>query len=144
MPKRRKISIVLDANWYVSASISRNSRRTLYYKIFKNHRLQVYYSPELLAEYEGVITRRKFNKIISPNQVTRFKALALLFLKRTLIVFKPQVVRDADDDYLLGICLSCKADFLITGDQDLLVLGTFEGTTILTMGQFLHMLPLIE
>ena len=33
---------------------------------------------------------------------------------------------------------------IITGDSDLLVLGTYDNTTILTMGQFLRMLPLIE
>ena len=33
---------------------------------------------------------------------------------------------------------------IITGDSDLLVLGTYDNTTILAMGQFLGMLPLIE
>ncbi|MBB5287584.1 putative PIN family toxin of toxin-antitoxin system [Rhabdobacter roseus] len=40
----------------------------------------------------------------------------------------PKVVRDSDDDYLLGICTSCQADFLITGDQDLLTLKTYQET----------------
>ena len=144
MPGRKKISIILDANWYISACISRNSRRTIYYKILKNLRLQIFYSSELLEEFEGVISRRKFSKIISPDQVVRFKAFTFLFLTRIQIKAIPHVVRDMKDDYLLGICDACKADFLITGDSDLLVLGTYDNTTIITMGQFLRMLPLIE
>ena len=94
MPKRKKISVVIDANWYVSACISRNSRKTLYHKILKNSHLQVYYSAELLQEFEGVITRKKFSKIITPNQIIRFISLAMLFLREVSITSIPTVVRD--------------------------------------------------
>ena len=72
MPRKKTIKLVIDANWFISACISRNSRRTLYYKILKNTHLQVYYSPELLTEFEDVISRPKFSKVIKPNQVARF------------------------------------------------------------------------
>ena len=52
-------------------------------------------------------------------------------------------MRDEKDDYLLGICESCNADFLVTGDEDLLILGTYQSTTILTMSQFVQLLALI-
>jgi putative PIN family toxin of toxin-antitoxin system len=82
---RKKIRVVIDANWYISACISRNSRKTLYYNIFKNNHLQVYYSKELLQEFEGVITRKKFVKIISLNQIVRFISFATIFLKEITI-----------------------------------------------------------
>lgn len=104
MPKRRKINVVIDANWYISACINKNSRRTFYHKILKHTHLQIYYSTELLQEFEGVITRKKFSKIIAPNQIVRFITLALLFMKEVPITTKPTLVRDAKDDYLLGIC----------------------------------------
>ncbi|MCD8539961.1 MAG: hypothetical protein LRY55_09480, partial [Leadbetterella sp.] len=63
---------MIDANWYVSACINRTSRRTLYYKILKNKQFQVFYSKELLEEFEGVITRSKFQKLISRHQFFRF------------------------------------------------------------------------
>jgi uncharacterized protein len=69
--------------------------------------------------------------------------LAQLFMKRVTPAPTPATSRDPDDDYLLGISVACQADFLITGDDDLLSLGTFESTAILTMGQFLHILPLL-
>ena len=52
-------------------------------------------------------------------------------------------VRDVKNNYLIGMCKSYKPDFLVTGDSDLLVLETFEETTILTMTQFLQILPLL-
>lgn len=119
------------------------TRRTLYYKILKNTHIQVYYSTELLTEFEGVITRRKFSKVIGSNQVARFKTFTLLYLKEVSLGLIPQLSRDGNDDYLLAIAESCKADFLITGDDDLLTLGTYRATTIVTMSQFLQILALI-
>jgi putative PIN family toxin of toxin-antitoxin system len=140
MSKSKKLNIVLDANWYISACISRKSRRTLYYEILKNPRFQVFYSPELMAEFDRVIARPKFTKAISVKYVSYFKAVALAYLRETKTNVAPTVVRDVDDNYLLGICDSCKADFLITGDLDLLILGRYQNTAILTMGQFLQII----
>lgn len=137
---RKRHKIVLDANWYVSACISRKSRRTVYYEILRNPRLQIVYATELMVEFDDVIHRPKFAKIISPRHMHRFKTIALTFLKQTTTVNIPAAVRDENDNYLLGICESCQADFLITGDQDLLVLETYLGTKILSMSQFLQLL----
>ena len=143
MNKRKKFRIVLDANWYISACISRNSRRTIYVNILKNSRLQVFYSTELLCEFDGVIKRTKFAKIITAEHINRFKTLTLGFLKKTAIGIIPELVRDTNDNYLLGVCEGCQADFLITGDKDLLILETYQNTTILTMSQFLSILSVI-
>jgi uncharacterized protein len=39
MSKRAKIRVVIDFNWYISASINRKSRQILYHKILKNNHL---------------------------------------------------------------------------------------------------------
>ena len=140
MPNGKKIKVVLDPNWFISACINSRSRRTLYYKILSNDQLRVFYSSELLAEFEGVVSRKKFTKIITPAQVGRFQALTLPLMNRVAPTAIPATSRDPDDDYLLGICKACQADFLITGDDDLL---TLEQTTIVSMGQFLQIMPLM-
>ncbi|KQS27893.1 hypothetical protein ASG33_15895 [Dyadobacter sp. Leaf189] len=91
-----------------------------------------------MAEFSHVIERPKFSKYITHKQVNRFKLIALKFLKRTKVGIIPELVRDVDDNYLLGICGNCKADFLITGDQDLLVLKEYQKTRILTMALFMQ------
>ena len=63
MAKKKRLKIVLDTNWYVSASINRHSRRRLY-DLLINEKLTIFYSGELLAEYESVISRKKFEKFI--------------------------------------------------------------------------------
>ncbi|WP_028667165.1 putative toxin-antitoxin system toxin component, PIN family [Runella zeae] len=140
---RKKIRVVIDANWYISACISRNSRKTLYYNIFRNNHLQVYYSKELLQEFEEVITRKKFVKIISSNQIVRFISFATLFLKEITISEIPTVARDRNDDYLLAICEACDAHFLVTGDDDLLSLEIYKNTTIVSMSQFIKLLTIL-
>jgi putative PIN family toxin of toxin-antitoxin system len=102
----------------------------------ENPGLQVFYSVELMAEFSDVIERPKFAKYITLKQVDRFKIIALKFLKKTKDGVAPEIIRDVDDNYLLGVCASCKADFLITGDEDLLVLGEFQKTKIITMWNF--------
>ncbi|MCE7070591.1 putative toxin-antitoxin system toxin component, PIN family [Dyadobacter sp. CY327] len=138
MKKSKKLSIVLDANWYISACISRKSRRTLYYSILKNPDMQVFYSSDLMDEFSDVIGRPKFAKYITHKQVNRFKIIALKFLKKTKDGIAPEIVRDKNDNYLLGVCESCEADFLITGDEDLLVLEEYQKTRIVTMGRFMQ------
>ncbi|GAB3929075.1 putative toxin-antitoxin system toxin component, PIN family [Larkinella terrae] len=142
--KNKRLKVILDANWYISACISRKSRRTVYYQILKNTDLQLFYSQELVAEFDDVINRPKFAKIVTAKQVSRFKSIILKFLNRTTLGTLPDLVRDKNDNYLLGICAGCQADFLITGDNDLLVLEEYQKTKILSMGQFLLLLSTIK
>jgi predicted nucleic acid-binding protein len=46
--------------------------------------------------------------------------------------------RDPNDDMFLECALRTKADVLVAGDKDLLVLGTYKGTRILTPAQYLE------
>ncbi len=48
----------------------------------------------------------------------------------------PAVTRDPKDDYLLAYSLVGQADFLVTGDHDLLSLGQVGDTRIITVGEF--------
>ncbi|MGA0558876.1 putative toxin-antitoxin system toxin component, PIN family [Larkinella sp. VNQ87] len=60
------------------------------------------------------------------------------FLKKVEIRNVPDLVRDANDNYLLGVCEACQADFLVTGDMDLLLLENYQNTKIVTMAEFLQ------
>jgi putative PIN family toxin of toxin-antitoxin system len=54
----------------------------------------------------------------------------------------PVVTRDAKDDYLLAYALLGRADYLVTGDDDLLVLGEIEGVKIVPPAEFRRILGL--
>ena len=139
MASNGRYKVVLDTNWYVSATINRRSRRTLY-DILTNKKLEILYSKELLQEYQHVIARPKFAKYIRPNQATRFMNMVISELTEIKIKTFIQRSRDAKDDYLLSISVDGDADFLVTGDDDLLVLGEIGKTKVVTKSQFLEML----
>lgn len=52
----RKKRIVIDTNCYISATINKASRRTLYQLLISPHHI-VLYNEDLIAEYKAVITR---------------------------------------------------------------------------------------
>ena len=50
------------------------------------------------------------------------------------------VCRDPNDDKFLATALAARADYLVTEDNDLLVLGDYEGTTIIDCAAFLRII----
>ena len=51
-----------------------------------------------------------------------------------------QWCRDIKDNYLLALSKDSNADYLITGDKDLLDLNKFENTEIVTLPQFIEII----
>ena len=52
----------------------------------------------------------------------------------------PAVTRDPSDDQVIAGAVVAQADYLVTGDRDMLVLGKHEGIGIVTPRQFLDLL----
>ncbi|MEZ4517137.1 MAG: putative toxin-antitoxin system toxin component, PIN family [Chloroflexota bacterium] len=82
---------------------------------------------ELLAELDDVVARKpQLAKRIRPDQMARFReilrtiAIPIATIKQEI----PAVTRDPKDDYLLAYAVVGEADYLVTGDNDLLILGT--------------------
>jgi len=138
-----QLRIILDTNWYVSATINRTSRRRLF-SLLTNPKLTIVYSSDLIKEFEKVMARDKFKKYVRPNQIKRFIELVLTRLVEIEAKSIIQGSRDINDNYLLGLSVDSDADYLVTGDPDLLVLGNIERTIILNMADFLIILQDIE
>ena len=49
---------------------------------------------------------------------------------------KVDICRDKEDDFLLSLAKDGKADYLITGDKDLLTIEKFEKTKIVKLTDF--------
>lgn len=128
--------IIVDTNWYISASINKKSRKTLY-SILIDKRFEVYYCDALIREYKTVIGRSKFRKYISLPQVNRFIRIILPILKSVEIHSSVNLCRDKKDNFLLALSAESDADYIISGDPDLLVIQKYKQTKIITMKKFL-------
>jgi len=129
------IRAVLDTNVYVSAFIGSVNSRSIINLILEN-RLRVFTSTAILSELREVLLRPKFK--LNPAQVTRFVAE----VESSADVVEPEkkiinFCRDSGDHIILECVMKSSADYLITGDDDLLVLKQFLGTTIISPADFL-------
>jgi uncharacterized protein len=128
--------IVLDTNTLLSAALFPNS---IVYKAYKKARnnYRIVLSPKIWAEATEVFKRPKFDKYVG----LEYRLIFLEALKRTAIFIEPNETitdcRDPKDNKFLELAVASDAQFIVTGDDDLLVLNPYRGITILKSGDFL-------
>ncbi len=100
------------------------------------------YSESLLAELVDVLHRPRIrNKYgITPGDVAT--VLTLIDLRGELVMPQRRITacRDPKDNQVLDVATSGRADIIVSGDDDLLVLNPFEGIPIVVPADFLAML----
>jgi putative PIN family toxin of toxin-antitoxin system len=90
-------------------------------------------SPALLAEFADVVSRPKFRTILSQTGVAPDRLLTELLQLAEIIDPPPlaaPVSRDPDDDAILALAVAAQADLIVSGDGDLLALGSHAGIPI--------------
>ena len=128
---------VVDTNIIVSASLLAISKqRQVLQRVFQLGRLLL--SLEVTKELEEVLSRPKFDAYVLPKERSEF--LAALIQRGTFVpIFETiQACRDPKDNKFLELAVNGKADYLISGDSDLLVLHPFRGIPILSSKDFLN------
>ncbi len=98
-------------------------------------------SPATVRELEEILSRKKFEKYFSVEERVQF--VAKFFADAEIIEIRETIsaCRDRKDDKFLEVAVNGKADYLITGDRDLLVLHPFRNIQILTPADFLTQSP---
>jgi putative PIN family toxin of toxin-antitoxin system len=110
--------VVIDANVIISAAFGGKPLDAVV-RALEAH--EVYLSQTVERELQGVISG--LSKKLTKEQIlfVQEKIQQLLSLSKRISVSTPVVLsRDAKDDHYLSLCKEAKADFLITGDRDLL------------------------
>ena len=128
------VKIIVDTNVWVSFLMGRTLKGLECY-IRDNH-FQIVSCREQLTELQEVLYRPKMVRYFSMPQIDGiFKLLAeyALFEK---IHSKIDICRDAKDNYLLALAVDSNANFLITGDRDLLSIKQIETTQIISFKDF--------
>lgn len=94
-------------------------------------------SDRTLDELVSVLWRPKFDRYLSADDRRQFLALLAGVTRRVHVTRQFQRCRDPQDDQFLDVAFSGQANGIVTGDQDLLVLSTFEGIPIFSPADFL-------
>jgi putative PIN family toxin of toxin-antitoxin system len=127
--------IVLDANVLVSGIFwGGYPHRVL--EMWARDRVEVVVSHEILTEYDRVITQLGHKEglaHLSHHWLMFIGQYGIVATVRTPV----QVCRDPADNKYLSCAVDGNADFIVSGDRDLLVLKEFIGIPILTPRQFI-------
>ncbi|MHC5822185.1 MAG: putative toxin-antitoxin system toxin component, PIN family [Nostoc sp.] len=115
--------IVIDTNVLLSAALSPNgTARKALDKVYK--KFKIAQSDKTYQELNTRIYKGKFDKYISDEDRQDF--LDIVKKSSQFIEIKSQIntCRDPDDNKFLELAKDANAEFLITGDEDLLSLKT--------------------
>jgi len=133
------VRAVFDINVLVSALLWHGPPHALLEQV-RNGSIALITSPALLVELADVIGRAKFDAILMRANTSREQVLAQVRQLAEVVDPPPlpqPVCRDPDDDAVLTLELAAKVDCIVAGDDDLLVLETFQGIAIITPAQAL-------
>ena len=98
---------------------------------------EILVSVPLMRELHDVVSRPKFDRYVTPSERERFLGLLLRDAQLVEITESIRACRDPKDDQVLELAVCGRADWIITGDADLLVLDPFRGIRIVTAADFL-------
>lgn len=124
--------VVLDTNVLLSAILFKGLPRSLLESALRGE-IDLVTSPTLLTELEELL-HRKFDFTSELARATRMEMESLADDVTPTEV--PHVARDPDDDEVLAAAVGGGSETIVTGDRDLLSLGTHEGIRILTPAEF--------
>jgi putative PIN family toxin of toxin-antitoxin system len=136
MSKNKQLKLVIDTNLWISFLISR--KFNLLDSILLSEKAKILFSEELIKELEATITKPKLQKYFSEDAMDEMLQVFDPYIDFINVKNKIIVCRDPNDDFLLALAKDGNADFLLTGDNDLLDIENFEKTKIIKITDFLE------
>jgi len=130
----RKPRWVLDTNVLVSAFLWQGTPGRLI-ELAGENEVQLFTSRVLLDELAATLNKEKLTEPVaytglsSGQMLSNYRRIATLVSARQL---EQRVSRDADDDAVLSCARAARANLIVTGDNDLLVLKAVDGIRIVT------------
>ena len=126
---------ICDTNILLSSLLSSSTPPAKTVDFIKEHGI-FSFSQATLSEFSEVLKRPKFDKFLSKDKRLNFinEIIELSIIYE--IYQKVDICRDPKDNKFLDIAIASYSDFLITGDDDLLVLEKIGNTSIITPREF--------
>ncbi len=137
MPSK-SIKVIFDTNVWISFLIGKRLAKLK--KLLVDERIVLITTEQLLTEIKLVTSREKLQKYFPKESVKELIALLETIAEKVAVKPTHFLNRDPKDNFLLDLIHYAKADYLITGDKDLLAHDPFKTARILTPAAFEKML----
>ena len=143
MGKKEKAigKVVLDTNILVSALLFKGSLARLV-DLWKKGRLVPVLSKKTFQEFKAVLEYPKFSLTREEIKVIIEEEVLPYFEVIEIADTVNGSCRDADDDKFIACAVSAGADFIVSGDKDLLDMGRYKSVRIMSALVLLKMFKL--
>ncbi len=132
--KAKSIKVIFDTNVWISFLIGK--RLSFIKNYIANEQITIVTTDQLLREIKEVTSRKRLKKYFPQESVNELLELLETIAEKLEINSIHFLNRDPKDNFLLDLIDFSKADYLVTGDKDLLVHSPFKSATILTPANF--------
>jgi putative PIN family toxin of toxin-antitoxin system len=123
MPQPARLRFVVDTNVWISYLLTGSFAALV--RSWNSERFILLYSEGLLSEMRDVLSRPRIVKRISPDAADTFLAAMQRHATLVKVTSVINVCRDKKDNYLPALSKDSAAELLITGAEDLHVIGSF-------------------
>ncbi|HEY7467657.1 MAG TPA: putative toxin-antitoxin system toxin component, PIN family [Dehalococcoidia bacterium] len=136
------MNVVLDTNIVIGAAITPKGPPGRIIEAWRASAFVLIVSPPMLVEIQRAFEYPRVKRYLAWNgtQVAEFLQLLL----QTAILVEPgealEVVSDTDDNRILEAAVAGDAEYLVTNDDALLQLKTYDGIEIVTAARFTSIL----
>lgn len=128
--------VVIDTNVFISALLNPAGTPRKVINIAINQ-FTILQSEATYQELATRVSKKKFDRYLEKTDRLDF----LLAIKNKSlfvdILYETTICSDSDDNKFLELAVSGMAQYLITGDNDLLIIDTYQGIPIITPAEFL-------
>ncbi len=132
--KHKSIRVIFDTNVWISFLIGK--RLGIIKEYISNENIKIVTTTQLIKEIKIVTSRPKLKKYFPTESVNELIELLDTIADKIEIAPKNFINRDPKDNFLLDLIEFSKANYLITGDKDLLILNPFKSAEIITPANF--------
>ncbi|MGK7898138.1 MAG: putative toxin-antitoxin system toxin component, PIN family [Xenococcus sp. (in: cyanobacteria)] len=129
--------LVIDTNVIVSSLLfAQSTPRQAVNKALDTGKILI--SQEIIEELTKVLSRKKLNRYLLEEERMRFLADFLKDTEMVKITQNFDICRDKKDNKFIDLAVCGKAQYIITGDEDLLILNPFQNISIINAREFLE------
>lgn len=131
------MKLVIDTNIWISFLFGKSFKELN--EIINYSDITILTSKEQIFEINDVISRPKFDNLISSQSKNNLIYYFNYRFKVIELENNIKICRDPKDDYLLETVAKSNSNFIITGDKDLLDLKIYKATKIINFIEFINL-----